>query len=301
MSPKPIGRKPTPKMTLVAARLQQARTYILQNPTHSKSQCVLATGCSDATVARARRDLILEGLLAPPRNAPVAKAVSVPEPKATQPTEPTGSVDPPPAVSPAPAPVKGASGLLDHAAMIALAEMVDAAVESGDDEAIHKKLIKQCLTFAFRPDLHPDTRMTASQMYGKLRDMARLKELGPGKPKTFVIGTDRLADMLMACGPEMTMAAVAKAFTVKEGNDGQAKNDEAASAGGTAQAPGEAGHASGPAPSEVVRPIDVELRRHGDAKEGVEHSNPTGPSEGREDSTGDPRTPSHPHGDSPWN
>lgn len=219
MSPKPIGRKPEPKITLVAARLQQARNYILTNPTHSKSQCVLATGCSDATVARARRDLILEGLLAPPRNAPVAKAVSVPEPKATQPTEPSGTVAPPPAVSPAPA--KGSSGLLDHAAMLELAAMVDAAVESGDDEAIHKKLIKQCLTFAFRPDLHPDTRMTASQMYGKLRDMARLKELGPGKPKTFVLGTDRLADMLTACGPEMTMAAVAKAFTVKE-----AKPDE---------------------------------------------------------------------------
>jgi len=252
----PKNRSKPPGKSLVAVRLEQARTYILQNPTHSKSQCVLATGCSDATVARARRDLILEGLLAPPRNA--APRTAEPGSKAAQPTEAKTAVDtPPPAKSTAPA--KGSS-LLDHAALVELAKMIDDLVDAGDDETIHRRLIKQCLTFAFRPDLHPDTRMSASQMYGKLRDMARAKELGPGKPKTFTIGVERLTDLLIACGPEMAMASIQKAFTVKEEANAEAQNDQAAPASGTPQASSEAGHESSDPPAEVVRPIDVEVR-----------------------------------------
>jgi hypothetical protein len=254
-------------MSLAAARLKQAREFLLAHPDMSKSQVVTATGLSDSTVARARRDLVAEGRIAQARNTPVV----VPEPQATQPTKPKGTVDPPPAVSAAPAvgvPSKAGS-LLDHAALVELASMVDELVEAGDDEVIHKKLIKQCLIFALRPDLHPDTRMSASQMYGKLKDMARAKELGPGKPKTFAIGKARLTDLLVACGPEMVLAAVHDAFTVKGEPDDQAQNDQVAPVGGTPQAPGSAGHEGSVPPAEVVRPIDVEVRRHSDAPESV--------------------------------
>lgn len=284
------------QQSLATARLKQARAYILANPTMTKSQIVLLTGLSDSTIARARRDLVTEGLLQASRNAPVQEPT--PDTIAGQPEEAAEN-------TPAPEttvkrPVKGGTSILDHAAMMQLAEMIDTAVESGDDAYIQKMLIKQCLVFALRTDLHPDTRMTASQMWGKLRDMARAKDLGPGKPKTRADAVLRTRDMLIAVGPEITVEAVRLAFDVKESTDGQTANDEALSSSGPPQAPGPAGHASDPAPTEVVRPIDVGVRGQGDTDQGMENPNLPGPSTGREGEASPPRTTTHPHGDSPW-
>jgi hypothetical protein len=288
-------KKPKPPgVSIGAARVRQAREFLVLHPDMSKSQAAAATGISEATIGRARRDLVAEGTLAPARNAPVRPA---PEPEATQPPEAKapedGSTPPnPPAASPAPK--KGGATLLDHAALLELANMVDAAIESGDDETIQKRLSKQALVFAFRTDLHPDTRMSASQMYYKLKDMAKAKDLGPGKPKTFALGVDRLADVLTACGPEMTMAAVHKAFEVK---GGEATNEQAPSPDGTPQAPGAAGHDGANAPVEMVRGDDVRTERPG---EGLQDHDNAGPTEGRPDNPGPPRTPSHLDSASPW-
>jgi len=207
----PKKSKP-PGISIGAARLRQAREFLVLHPEMSKTQASAATGISEATIGRARRDLVAEGTLQPARNAPVRPE---PLPEATQPPEATAPEDSPPP-APAPAPKKGSGTLLDHAALLQLAQMVDEAIESGDDETIQKKLSKQALVFAFRADLHPDTRMSASQMYYKLKDMAKAKDLGPGRPKTFALALVRATECVRAWGPELTMAAIHEAFTVKE-------------------------------------------------------------------------------------
>lgn len=209
-------------------RLQQAKAFVLANPEMSKRQQVAATGLSETTVARARRELVAEGRLALPRNA-----LAVP-PYMPQPLDPDAIASEQPREDPPILSVRKSDAqkrklpptMLDHEAMIKLAEMVEVAVESGDDELIQKTLIKQCIRFALDPSLHPDTRLSASTMWGKLRDMGKSKDIGPGKPKTYEAAVLRLVDMLLACGPEMTIDAVNRAFTVKEPLDGEHVRDE---------------------------------------------------------------------------
>ena len=155
---------PGAHLSMQGAKLRQAKEFILDHQTWSKARICLATGLSDNTVARARRELIAEGKLAAARNAPPPEHVAAAE---------AGEVDPEPE-KPASAPKASRGGtVLDHEAMLALANMVDGVVDSGDDELVQKMLIKQCIVFALRTDLHPDTRMSASQMWNKLRDMAK--------------------------------------------------------------------------------------------------------------------------------
>lgn len=236
----PMSLKPgRPVAGIRLSKLEQARNYILANPTLSKSQIMITTGLSDTTIARARAELINEGLIQSPRNRPTQSAAPPSTPGAPSSTEDSAVET---GQHPAPAPKPKGLGLLDHSALLALEAMIETAVDSGDDITIQKKLIKQCLMFALRPDLHPDTRMSASTMWGKLRDMAKAKDLGPGKPMTLAMGDQRLADMMLACGPEMTMRAVNIAFTVKGAPDeGQLPADATEappSAPGPAESPG---------------------------------------------------------------
>lgn len=224
------------------AALKKARSYILAHPTESKSQIALATGLSDSTIARARADLIQEGAVAPYRKTGVV--VMPPPPQAAEPGEGTpltGPIQPPRSA-------KGGNTLLDHEAMKAMADMVDLAVETGDDEKVHKALLKQCLTFAFRADLHPDTRMSASQMWSKLKDQAKQKDLGPGKPKTREEAVGRLSDMMIAAGPEITVEAVHIAFEMK-GDSNAASSQQAAPPSPPAQDAGATGHEGDPTPA----------------------------------------------------
>ncbi len=292
-APRPDGRPAG--VSLAAARLRQARVYLLANPHASKSQAVMATGLSDSTIARARRDLVDEGILAPARNAPV-EPVSPPEPVAAQPTEGAPSED---KSRPVKSTAKG-NATPDHEAMRTLAEMVDTAVNSGDDESIQKMLLKQCLVFAFRPDLHPDTRMTASQMWGKLRDMAKAKDLGPGKPKTRVDAVLRLRDMLIAAGSEITIEAVHLAFDVKEAPDVQATGNEAVPPSGPPQDASPPGHTSDPAASNDLRQVNMGNSDGTGGSPGQQDYNLHGPEAGRESSPSDPRATPHPNAGSPW-
>jgi hypothetical protein len=184
--------------------------------------------------------------------------------------------------------------------MMELAAMVDMAVESGDDERIQKLLIKQCIVFALRSDLHPDTRMSASQMWGKLRDMAKAKDLGPGKPKTRKDAVERTRDVLVAVGPEITLEAVHLAFHVKEAPDAEAQAEQAVPAGGPAQDVGAAGHAGATTPAVDLRPIDVGPGDEPGRTTGQPDHDLPGPTEGREGQAGDPRTPPHPNAGTPW-
>lgn len=230
---------PDPKKGLLAHRLEQAKIYVLAHPDESKLQQVVGSGYSDGTIAKARAILVAEGKLPKDRkkqSTPVPQTVTTvgPEVRAATPDQ----------------------GLRDHEAMKALADMIE-QLEEMDDAAIQKKLAKQALAFAFNQSLHPDTRMSASQMYYKLRDMSKAKDLGPGNPVTFADGVARLADLFRACGPEMVMAGVNEAFTVKEPANGET-NDEAKSAGGSSQETGSPGHPSEAQEAEVLRTVRVD-------------------------------------------
>ncbi len=275
------------KVDLRPAHMQRARNYILAHPADSKAQAALGTGLSESTIARARRELVAEGVLPKSRGAYGDKAPPpmLPPDDRTPETAPT-----PPTI------VAGKRGdaLLDHDAMLTLSQMIDEAVDAGDDEAIHKRLIKQSLMFAFRPDLHPDTRMSASQMWGKLKDMAKAKDLGPGRPMNRADAVRRTADVLVAVGPEITVEAVHLAFEVK---DGQAQDEQAAPAGGPPQDASPAGHEGGGAPTQDMRPLDVEAARRRD--DDGRHDLP-GPAAGWPCPPDSPRTPAPPNAGSPW-
>jgi len=205
---------------------ERARAYVLAHPHETKRKQAKAIGVSETLIARVRSALVTEGLLAPSRKTQGGLP--------TSPRAPSGrSTDEGDAPAAYP-------GMRDHQAMLALGDIVDASSVPDDDAEVHRKLLRQCLSFAFNTELHPDTRMSASQMWAKLRDLGKSSQLGPGAPLTFDAGVERLRDVLVACGPKMTMAAVNLAFDSKESTDGEAKDDQAAPPGGTPEAPGPA-------------------------------------------------------------
>jgi hypothetical protein len=192
---------------------EAALAYVRAHPDESKAEQARGAGVSETLIAQVRQELIASEERAASRKARAEAA------------------------KPTPAPETPAT--LDHAAMLAIANLADLAADKLDDEEVQKRLQRQALTFAFDPKLHPDTRMSASQQWIKLRDGAREKNLGPGNPKTFADGVRRLADLHIACGPDMVLAAVALAFDVKEAPDAKA-NVQALGPGVASPAPGPA-------------------------------------------------------------
>lgn len=185
------------------SKMERAEAYVLAHPDESKQEQAAGAKVSHTMIAIVRKRLILKGKLQPSRKDPTRYPR---RPRAQE-----------PAVEASPAISKPAA-MLDHQAMTAMGDMID-AVEGLDDltdDDVHKRLLKQCLTFAFNSKLHPDTRMSASQMWAKLRDQAKSKDLGPGVPLLFEDAVERARDLMVAMGPEITLAAVNLAFTVKE-------------------------------------------------------------------------------------
>lgn len=191
----------------------RAREYILAHLDETKVQQAIGAGVNETTIARVRARLIREGLLPASRKgaqSPAAEASTSPAELETAPTRPATPSKP----------LRGnPSGAFDHDAMVSLAAMVDEMVESGDDETIQKRLIKQCLTFAFNPTLHPDTRMSASQMWEKLRSRAQQRALGPGKPKTRADVIARYRDITAALPPDIVLEVINDLYTAKEPAD----------------------------------------------------------------------------------
>ena len=192
--------------------LEIARAYVLKHPDQSKALQSVNTGLSERTIANARAELISEGLLPQSRKGfkpSVAPTSATPAPQET---------------------------LRDHQAMQKLADMINAP--DLDEGEIIRRFLKQCISFSFDTSLHADTRMSASQMWAKLRDATKSHDLGPGKPKTRAEAIERLKNLLIAVGPDITIAAVNLAFTVKEpADEGQVPADNAEAPRGPAGTP----------------------------------------------------------------
>jgi len=213
-----------------------ARAYYLRHPDASIADVARATGVSLRTVARCRKELVKEGHLTPGRNTPEFQTQ---KPPAVIAPESTGGATPEPAEADsdpidtadegepdsgdqaqAPRgrgrPRKDGSTLMDDAAMRELAGALDELSDSDDIEQTRRRLLKQTQRFVFDPRLHPDTRMSASTLWTKLVDMARAKDLGPGKPLTLAEAIERATDFLRACGAAVAVPAFYKAFNLTE-------------------------------------------------------------------------------------
>lgn len=189
-------------------RLTRAKTYILAHPDESKKQQALGAEVSEAMIAIARRELVAEGKIEPGRTTAIDKRPKV--------------------AAPALAPAAPPSGMLDHAAMVQIANIESMLADDADPELISKAMLKQAIRFAFDPNLHADTRMSAQTLWGKLSDRQREKQLGPQAPMTFEAGVRRMADLMIAAGAKLVTEALHLAFEVRdEGREVPTESTEA--------------------------------------------------------------------------
>jgi hypothetical protein len=164
-----------------------AKAFLLQHPSASIRQAAQALpGISERTIAQARSELAAAGLLPAGRNR--------------KPSILAGVGVPPIPPEPVPAPPSEGTGdrLLTDDQVIAMADpstgLLD-ELDGLDDEETRKRLLREVKRLAFSPDTHPDTKLSATQVWLKLKDMAKAKDLGPGKPLTRAAALARLTDL----------------------------------------------------------------------------------------------------------
>ncbi len=281
-----------------------ARDYYLRHPDASINDVSRATGISLRTVARAREVLVKEGLLQAGRHAETMADAAVLA-AATQslaaegpPVETGQAPENEPAAEPQPRAVRRPKGdLLDDEAMREMAGMLDEMADSEDVETTRKRMLRQTQRFIFDPSLHPDTRMSASQLWAKLVEMARAKDLGPGKPLTLAVAIERCEDFMTACGPAVYVPALNNLIAKMEGRPGaQATDVQAPAPTGATEAAGPARHEGDGAPAEVVRAVDLD----GGRGKGQSDHDPARPAPGRPGEVGDPRATPRLDAASPW-
>lgn len=149
--------------------------------------------------------------------------------------------------------------LLDDATLRTLADPSTTLTDLDlDDEETRKRLLREVKRLAFSPATNPDTRLSATQVWLKLKDMAKSRDLGPGKPLTRAAAIERLVSLLRTVGPDISIAAMYKAFNVKETPDAQTEADQAPTPSGTPEAPLSTGHESQVTPAVSLRPEHVD-------------------------------------------
>lgn len=162
--------------------LDKVKQYILDNPLSSLTEVTEAIGCARRTVGNARLELIKEGKLK------------------------KGERGRPP------------QGLTPLAATLTPTELNDIAETQiydetlVDDEKTRTRILKEVQKLAFNPSLHPDTRMSAMQIWVKIKDIAKQHDVGPGPPRTREEIIDRLVRIYHGVGPKLCIEALQIAF-----------------------------------------------------------------------------------------
>lgn len=87
--------------------------------------------------------------------------------------------------------------------------------ELGNDDQIRTQIVRSVQRMALNPKLSPDIRLSASQIWVKLKDVSKEEELGPGPPRTEVEVIDRLLRIFEAVGHKTVLKAL-EIFTEKE-------------------------------------------------------------------------------------
>ena len=204
------------------------KKYLLEHPDASNSQVGTALGASRRTIEYARADLVDDGL------APEAWLVNrkfVPKAylaeSATLKKLPAGSL---PNFSPVYTKAVGGNPAAKTAEQL-IAPFTPLASEdlyrllaAGDDVEIDDEktrvaMLKQLRLMSFDASLHQSIRMSAMDLYNKLKESARGQTIGPGKPLTHAAALDRLMLLFKAIGPELVIEAMDLTFaTGKEGS-----------------------------------------------------------------------------------
>lgn len=215
---------------------EAARAEYLRHPDASIAEVAKATGVAIRTVARAREQLVKEGLLAPGRNATAsaADAAALAVAGMAVGSKPPGDLPAEPEELPTP---RGSTPTQDDKAIAEMNALLD-ALSDEDDDTTRKRMLRQVKRFAFDPHLHPDTRMSASQLWTKLLEMQRQKEVGPSVPQTLDSAIERATDFCRAAGAKVMVPAFYKAFELGEPPNGAA-NAQTVEQGESAQPPTE--------------------------------------------------------------
>ena len=218
-----------PKKEIQGWQREAARNFLLRNPDASIKEVAKATNMGVRTVARARKQLADENIVAPGRRGRPAKSADT---YSYVPEEVVPEVPSSPSDEPAPTEVKVAapvaiksSSLLDARALTDLSNMLDRIEDNEDDAESQKLMLRQVKRMAFDLKLHPDTRMSAMQLWTKLRDMVKSKELGPGKPLTREDALDRLVLLIQAVGPALVLEAMDKILGTEVTHEGEVPTD----------------------------------------------------------------------------
>lgn len=195
----------------------RAKAYFLQNPEGSISQCARDADVSERTAAQAHSELVKEGHLSPSRKSGPTDVFVAPEsPDALQ-------------------SVIGGDILLTDQTMKHLADGEMTDLLDLDDETVRKRLLKRVIGIALSPNSHPDSALSAATIWGKLKDMARIADLGPGKPLTRGDAVARLSELMRAVGSDISMQAMYVAFDVKEpSHEGEVPAEPTAPSSGSA-------------------------------------------------------------------
>lgn len=93
-----------------------------------------------------------------------------------------------------------------------------------DDEKTRVAMLKQLRLMSFDASLHQSIRMSAMDLYNKLKETARGQTIGPGRPLTHADALDRLCLLFKAVGATLVLEATAKAFALVEGEQNGQEN-----------------------------------------------------------------------------
>lgn len=176
------------------------RDLLLANPEMTIRELQHQTKISKRTIMYARDSLIKDGLL-PPSRQNILETLPE-EGKITQYTE-----------------------LLDGKSLSDLAGEAEFEEEIADDVMIQKKLMKEVRTIAFNPVNHPDVRLSAIQIWAKLKDLEKQKDIGPGPPRSESEIIERMTRLMKGVGPNICLKSLEIAFPKGNSNE-KAQIDE---------------------------------------------------------------------------
>lgn len=216
-----------------------AKAFFLQFPEATiKEAHRRLVGVSERTIAQARSELATDGLLKPGRNLgrrkPAREPVPVPDSSLIG-TAGAVLFGTPPVPTGTPAPRDPDRLLSDEELMRAADPNVSLAdeIDDLDDEETRKRLLREIKRLAFDPNTHDDTKLSATQVWLKLKDMAKAKDLGPGRPLTRAVALERLTSLhravldcrlvvegaIAAYGPQLVVDSIYALLGIKEPTD----------------------------------------------------------------------------------
>lgn len=254
---------------LFKAKIESVKEFILQHPSAKDFEVLEAKKCSRRTIAYARAELVAAGLIPAPRRAHVKKAPS-----------------PVPAESPTPTDPSPPAGGADYSNQIVTPETLGmlAAPETPIDDfesdpETQKRMLREAKRMAFDIKLHADTRMSAMQLWVKLKDLASARDRGPGVPLTKSSALARLMELHKACGIELVIESIETLWGNKKEAPNASASVEASTPVGTPSAPGSAGHEGDPAqaPSLRTEHLDGGHDSTGQASDQGDHDLPGSP------------------------